>query len=44
MLESFEYPDISPIFLSYRDKHGDDSVPSLYELLGFKAEDTHSAG
>ncbi len=44
MLENFEYLDMSPISLSYRDKHGDDSVPSLYELLGFEAEDTHSAG
>ena len=43
MLENFEYLDMSPISLSYRDKHGDDSVPSLYELLGFEAEDTYSA-
>ena len=44
MLSNLEYLNMSPISLSYRDKHGDDSVPSLYELLGFKAEDTHSAG
>lgn len=44
MLENFRSLDMSLISLSYRDKHGDDSVPSLYELLGFKAEDTHSAG
>ncbi len=36
MLENFEYLNMSPISLSYRDKHGDDSVPSLYELLGFE--------
>ncbi|MDE5992630.1 MAG: hypothetical protein K2G87_06230 [Oscillospiraceae bacterium] len=38
MLDNFEYLDMSPISLSYRDKHGDDSVPSLYELLGFECE------
>ena len=38
MLDNFECLDMSPISLSYRDKHGDDSVPSLHELLGFKCE------
>lgn len=38
MLKNFEYLDISPISLSCRDKHGDDSVPSLYELLGFDGQ------
>ncbi len=38
MLDNFECLDMSPISLSYRDKHGDDSVPSLYELLGFECE------
>lgn len=33
MIDNFEYLDMSPISLSYRDKHGDESVPSLYELL-----------
>ncbi len=37
MLSNFERLDMSPISLSYRDKHGDDSVPSLYELLGFES-------
>ncbi len=40
MLANFEYLDISPISLSYRDKHGDDSVPCLYELLGFNSENS----
>lgn len=40
MLNNFEYLDMSPISLAYRDKHGDDSVPSLYELLGFEEEIT----
>lgn len=35
MLKNFECLDMSPVSLSYRDKHGDNSVPSLYELLGF---------
>ena len=35
MLSNFVYLDMSPISLSCRDKHGDDSVPGLYELLGF---------
>lgn len=38
MLKNFECLDMSPVSLSYRDKHGDDSVPSLYELLGFTEE------
>ncbi len=33
MLSNFERLGMSPVSLSYRDKHGDDSVPSLYELL-----------
>lgn len=33
MLSNFERLDMSSISLSYRDKHGDESVPSLYELL-----------
>lgn len=33
MLSNFERLDMSPISLSYRYKHGDESVPSLYELL-----------
>lgn len=37
MLSNFEYLGMSPISLSYRDKHGDESVPDLYELLGFKS-------
>ena len=37
MLSNLEYLNMSPISLSYRDKHGDDSVPSLYELLGFES-------
>lgn len=40
MLDNFEYLDMSPISLSYRDKHGDDSVPSLYELLGFDCQNS----
>lgn len=44
MLSNFERLDTSPISLSYRDKHGDDSVPSLYELLGICTEDTYTAG
>ncbi|MBD5145421.1 MAG: hypothetical protein HDT21_05855 [Ruminococcus sp.] len=35
MLSNFGYLNMSTISLSYRGKHGDDSVPSLYELLGF---------
>lgn len=38
MLSNFENLDMSPISLSYRDKHGDDSVPSLYELLGLDCQ------
>ena len=38
MLKKFRSLDMSPISLSYRDKHGDDSVPSLHELLGFERE------
>lgn len=37
MLSHFVYLDMSPISLSCRDKHGDDSVPSIYELLGFES-------
>ena len=37
MLSNLVYLDMSPISLSYRDKHGDDSVPGLYELLGFES-------
>lgn len=37
MLSNFGYLNMSPISLSYRDKHGDDSVPGLYELLGFES-------
>ncbi len=33
MLSNFERLGMSPVSLSYRDKHGDESVPSLYELL-----------
>lgn len=35
MLSNLRYLNMSPISLSYRDKHGDDSVPGLYEMLGF---------
>ena len=37
MLSNFERLGMSSVSLSYRDKHGDDSVPSLYELLGFES-------
>ena len=40
MMSNFEYLDMSPISLSYRDKHGDESVPSLYELLGVDSPNT----
>lgn len=36
MILNFEYLNMSPISVSYRDKHGDDYIPSLYELLGFE--------
>lgn len=39
MLKNFKRLDMSPISLSYRDKHRDESVPSLYEILGFESED-----
>lgn len=39
MLGNFEYLNMSPISLSYMDKHGNDSVPGLYELFGFESYD-----
>lgn len=40
MLSNFEYLGMSPISLSYRDKHGDESIPSLYKLLGVDSQNT----
>ncbi len=40
MLANFNYLGISPISLSYRDKHCDNSLPDLYELLDFKKDNS----